>query len=89
MLHRTRVSRATYARPLDKRVTVAVVAAGGTGYAVDDTVTLANGVVLTVATLAALLLSIALKCVRALPETPAVKWFHRHQRPSERRSSAS
>jgi hypothetical protein len=50
MLHRTRVSRVTYPRPLDKRVTVAVVAAGGTGYEVDDTVTLANGVVLTVAT---------------------------------------
>jgi hypothetical protein len=51
MLHRTRVSRVSYPRPLDKRVTAAVVAAGGTGYAADDVINLANGVVLTVATL--------------------------------------
>jgi hypothetical protein len=47
----TAVARVTYTRLVDKRVTAAVVAAGGTGYVVADTITLANGVVLTVATL--------------------------------------
>lgn len=36
-----------------KKVSTAVVAAGGTGYVINDTITLLNGVVLTVATVAA------------------------------------